>query len=96
MKRADPDVTIDHWTDAPISQLSDTEATLFSKIMDWIIDLSGAKVFLVNTDGIGVDPYYDPGAKDPAPAAHGLILRGNPSGIFIAADLQNRHGFSPR
>lgn len=96
VKRVEPNATIDHWTDAPISQLNDAEATLFNKQLDWIIGLSGAKVFLVNTDGIGVDPYYDPGAKDPAPAAHGLILRGNPSGIFIAADLQNRHGFSPR
>lgn len=95
VKQADPDVTIDHWTDAPISQLSDTEATLFSKIMDWIIDLSGAKVFLVNTNSIGVDPYYDPDAKKPLPPAHGLTLRGNPSGLFIAADLQHRPAFSP-
>ena len=93
VKRADPDVTIDNWTDAPISQLSDTEATLFNKIMDWIIDLSGAKVFLVNTDGIGVDPNYDP--KKKLPPAHGLTLRGNRSGLFIAADLQHRPAFSP-
>ncbi len=94
MKQADPDVTIDHWTDAPISQLSDTEATLFNKIMDWIIDLSGAKVFLVNTDGIGAYPYYDPDAKGPTPFVSGLTLRGNPSGIVIAADAQHRPGVS--
>lgn len=94
VKQADPDVTIDHWTDAPISQLSDTEATLFNKIMDWIIDLSGAKVFLVNTDGIGAYPYYDPDAKVPTPFVSGLTLRGNPSGIVIAADAQHRPGVS--
>ena len=94
IKQADPDITIDHWADAPISQLSDTEATLFNKIMDWIIDLSGAKVFLVNTDGIGAYPYYDPDAKGPTPFVSGLTLRGNPSGIVIAADAQHRPGVS--
>lgn len=94
MKQADPDLTIDHWTDAPISQLSDTEATLFNKILDWIIDLSGAKVFLVNTDGIGAYPYYYPDAKVPTPFVSGLTLRGNPSGIVIAADAQHRPGVS--
>lgn len=94
MKQADPDLTIDHWTDAPISQLSDTEATLFNKILDWIIDLSGAKVFLVNTDGIGAYPYYYPDAKVPTPFVSGLTLRGNPSGIVIAADAQRRPGVS--
>lgn len=95
VKRVDPDVKIDHWTDAPISQLSEAEATLFNKIADWIINLSGAKVFLVNTNSIGVDPYYNPDAKKPRPPAHGLTLRGDPSGLFIAADLQHRPTFSP-
>lgn len=95
VKRADPDVNIDHWTDAPISQLSDAEATLFNEIADWIINLSGAKVFLVNTNSIGVDPYYNPDEKKPRPPAHGLTLRGNPSGLFIAADLPHRPTFSP-
>ena len=94
MKQIRPGATIDNWTDAPISQLNATEATVFNKIVDWIIDLSGAKVFLVNTDGIGVDWNYNPNAEDPTPH-HGLALRGNPSSLFIAADLQNRYGFAP-
>ena len=94
VKQAFPAATIDNWTDAPISQLSDAEATLFNEIMDWIIDLSGANVFLVNTDGIGVNWKYDPNAGDTG-THHGLALRGDPSGIFIAADLQHRPNFSP-
>ena len=88
--KAHPTAEVNNWTDAPPTQIGSTESSVFASSRGWIGDLTGAEVYLLNTQGKGV-------ALDPE---SGTISRGetdlsNGIRIYVAADIPNARGFSP-
>lgn len=74
---------IENWSDASVSQLSEKEASSFTQLMDLVRRATGADVYLLNTQGLGVALEPTKGARA---AGEFVTINGRPT-ILIAADL---------
>lgn len=74
---------IENWSDASVSQLSEKEASSFTQLMDLVRRATGADVYLLNTQGLGVALEPTEGARA---AGEFVTINGRPT-ILIAADL---------
>lgn len=82
---------IEDWSDAPVSQLRETEASSFTRAADWVSRLTGADIYLLNTKRLGVALEPEQGARA---AGEFTTINGHPS-ILVAADLIVARGYSP-
>ena len=74
---------IEDWSDASVSQLSEKEASSFTQLMDLVRRATGADVYLLNTQGLGVALEPTEGSRA---AGEFVTINGLPT-ILIAADL---------
>lgn len=72
---------IEDWSDASVSQLRETEASLFTRVADWVSRLTDADIYLLNTKRLGVALGSEQGARA---AGEFTTINGRPA-IFIAA-----------
>ena len=72
---------IEDWSDAPVSQLRETEASSFTRVAEWVSRLTGADIYLLNTKRLGVALGPEQGARA---AGEFTMINGRPA-IFIAA-----------
>lgn len=96
---------IKDWTDAPVSQLSEAEASAFTEAGAWVEQFAGAKAYLLNTKGkgVGLEVAKDletqqngKSVKLPPPIARGEFdTTDGVARILVAADLTRTRGFSP-
>lgn len=82
---------IEDWSDAPVSQLRETEASSFTRVAEWVSRLTGADIYLLNTKRLGVALEPEQGARA---AGEFTTINGRPS-ILVAADLLVARGYSP-
>lgn len=74
---------IKDWSDASVSQLSEREASSFTQLTDLVRRATGADVYLLNTQGLGVALEPTEGSRA---AGEFVTINGRPT-ILIAADL---------
>ena len=82
---------IEDWSDAPVSQLRETEASSFTRAAEWVSRLTGADIYLLNTKRLGVALEPKKGSRA---AGQFLTLNGRPA-ILVSADLLVARGYSP-
>lgn len=82
---------IEDWSDAPVSQLRETEASSFTRVAEWVSRLTGADIYLLNTKRLGVALEPEQGARA---AGEFTTINGRPA-ILVAADLIVARGYSP-
>lgn len=85
IERAWPTARVSGWSDAPISQLNETEAKAFNAAARWTESLTGVRTYLLNTQGQGVMLNPKPGVL-----AMGETDFSNGIRIYVAADLGGR------
>lgn len=71
---------IEDWSDAPVSQLRETEASSFTRVAEWVSCLTGADIYLLNTKRLGVALEPQKGSRA---AGQFLTINGRPA-IFVA------------
>lgn len=96
---------IKDWTDAPVSQLSEAEASAFAEVGAWVDQLAGARVYLLNTKGkgVGLEVVKDletqqdgkPVKLTPPIARGEFDTTDGVMRILVAADMTRTRGFSP-
>lgn len=82
---------IEDWSDAPVSQLRETEASSFTRAAEWVSRLTGADIYLLNTKRLGVALEPKKGSRA---AGQFLTLNGRPA-VLVSADLLVARGYSP-
>lgn len=82
---------IKDWSDAPVSQLSETEASSFTQLTDLVRRATGSDVYLLNTQGLGVALEPEEGAR----AAGEFVTINGHQIILVAADLAVADEYSP-